>query len=76
MNATGLQTSKHYHHEETRNIPLQLMQSDIHAHLHRHMSNYVDDGLVGPFNDDLGYLADLAHIIFHEHYQQQPRTLP
>ena len=34
------------------------------------MFNYADDGLVGPFKNDLGYLADLAHMIAHERYQQ------
>ena len=37
------------------------MQSDLHAHLDSSLSNYADDGLVGPFKDDMGYLADLAH---------------
>ena len=46
------------------------MQSDLHAHLHRSMSNYADYGLVGLFKDDLVYLADLAHMIAHERYQQ------
>jgi len=41
------------------------MQSDLHAHLYRYLSNYADAGLVGPFKDDLGYLADLAHMIAH-----------
>ena len=60
-------TSKHHHHEETRNVPLHLMQSDLHAHLHRYLSKY---GLVGPFKDDLGHIADLAHMIVHERYQK------
>ena len=63
-------TSKRHHHEETRNVPLHLMQSDLHAHLYRSLSNYADDGLVGHFKDDLGYLADLAHRIAYERYQQ------
>ena len=43
------------------------MQSDLHAHLHRYLSKY---GLVGPFKDDLGHIADLAHMIVHERYQK------
>ena len=50
--------------------PLHLMQSDLHAQLHCTLSNYAEDGLVGRFNDDLGYLVDLAHMIAHEFYQQ------
>ena len=42
------------------------MQSDLHAHLYRSLSNYADDGLVGHFKDDLGYLADLALRIAYE----------
>ena len=63
-------TFKHHQHEETRNITLHLMQSDLHAHLHRSLSNYADKGLVEPFKENLGYFADLANMIAHERYQQ------
>ena len=62
-------TSKHHKHEETRNIHLHLMQSDLYAKLHRTLSNYEDDGLFGLFKDDLGYLADNSHMVAYERYQ-------
>ena len=33
------------------------------------LSNYADDSLVDPFQDDLGYIADLAHTNSHQRYQ-------
>ena len=46
------------------------MQSDLHAQLHRTLPNYAENGLVSPFKEDVGYLANLAHMIAHERYQQ------
>ena len=50
-------TPKRHQHEETRNIHLHDKQSGHHTQLHRTLSYYADDGLVGPFNAYLGYLA-------------------
>ena len=52
---TNVRMSKHHQHEESRNIPLHLMQLDLHAHLYSSLSNYADDGLVGPFKEYLDY---------------------
>ena len=46
------------------------MQSDLHPQLHRTLSNYVEYGMLGHCNEDLGYLADLSDMIAHERYQQ------